>query len=251
MAVSATLAKIKGLSSQSTHSTPTPSPFVSSFSSLPKTTSTPAVKQSDTQSTFPTIAMPGPTPTPNPFPPIQKVQKPKQTESEDADTEKADKKLSQKEEEEAEFDYMNDVEARQRKLVEKHQKAKKREEEGGDDSHDDDDKKVTPQAAPQTVAPVKEVIQAPVFVPKPKPAPVIVEKPVEKIPDFPMQQIPSPFVDPPSNVAQKPEVPAQPPTQMTQSEVVRRALEKIQKEKDSKKQSLSLEPSLPTYIVKP
>lgn len=75
--------------------------------------------------------------------PIQKAQKPKQTESDDVEAEKVDKKLSQKEEEEAEFDYMNDVEARQRKLVEKHQKAKKKEEEAADDSHDDDDKKVT------------------------------------------------------------------------------------------------------------
>jgi len=33
------------------------------------------------------------------------------------------KKMSQEQEEQAEFDYMNDVEARQRKMVEKHQKA--------------------------------------------------------------------------------------------------------------------------------
>jgi hypothetical protein len=43
----------------------------------------------------------------------------------DDDLDKTVKKLSAKDEEEAEFDYMNDVEARQRKLVEKHQKATK------------------------------------------------------------------------------------------------------------------------------
>ena len=37
---------------------------------------------------------------------------------------------------------------------------------------------------------------------------------------------------------------------MSQNEVVRRALEKIQKEKDSKKQTVTVEPSLPTYTVK-
>lgn len=58
------------------------------------------------------------------------------------------KHLSQKEEEEAENDYMNDVEARQRKLVEKHQKAKKKEEDGDDDKDDDDDKKPSPVASP-------------------------------------------------------------------------------------------------------
>lgn len=52
-------------------------------------------------------------------------------------------------------------------------------------------------------------VMAPTYVPKSKPAPVI--KPVEKMPEFPMQQIPSPFVDPPSTVVQKPEPPAQAP----------------------------------------
>ena len=144
------MAKIKGLktASESSVTTPTPSSFTSSYNSLAKTASTPSVKQADTAASFPAIIMPGPTPSPNPFPiqPIQKAQKPKQADSEDIEPEKQDKKLSQKEEEEAEFDYMNDVEARQRKLVEKHQKAKKKEEEGADDKDDDDDKKVSAQA---------------------------------------------------------------------------------------------------------
>ena len=44
----------------------------------------------------------------------------KQVETED---EKPVKKMTQEQEEQAEFDYMNDVEARQRRMIEKHQKA--------------------------------------------------------------------------------------------------------------------------------
>lgn len=103
---------------------------------------------------FPSVVLPGPSPQEAPVPvhPIQKAQIPKKSENKD-DQDDADavvKHLSQKEEEEAEFDYMNDVESRQRKLVEKHQKAKLKEEDGDDEKDDDDEKK--PSLAP-TVAP--------------------------------------------------------------------------------------------------
>ena len=101
---------------------------------------------------FPSILLPSPTPQAAPVvnQPITKAQMPKKSENkDDADEDdvvvKPEKKLSQKEEEEAEFDYMNDVEARQRKLVEKHQKARKKEEDGSDS---DDEKKPSSQATP-------------------------------------------------------------------------------------------------------
>lgn len=59
---------------------------------------------------------------------------------------------------------MNDVESRQRKLVEKHQKAKMKEEDGDDEQDEDDDKRQSQAASP---------------------APKLVEKPV-KVPEMPV-----------------------------------------------------------------
>lgn len=92
---------------------------------------------------IPTPFLSGPSPQAAPVAanPITKVsshtqQAPKNKEKEDDDDlepVKVDKKLSAKEEEEAEFDYMNDVEARQRKLVEKQKKARLHEDDEPED----------------------------------------------------------------------------------------------------------------------
>ena len=179
-AVMATLNKLKGIkkAEEPAPFMSTPSPFVmppstqpaSQFSGISSTKLTDSTQaKSDAvkhtldmiaasknnnagSNSFPSILLPSPTPQAAPVvnQPITKAQMPKKSENkDDADEDdvvvKPEKKLSQKEEEEAEFDYMNDVEARQRKLVEKHQKAKKKEEDGSDS---DDEKKPSSQATP-------------------------------------------------------------------------------------------------------
>lgn len=57
---------------------------------------------------------------------------------------------------------MNDVESRQRKLVEKHQKAKLKEEDGDDEKDDDDDKRQSQAASPKLVEKPVKVPEMPV-----------------------------------------------------------------------------------------
>lgn len=121
--------------------------------------------------------------------------KPSQSESkndqDDLDDEKIAKHLSQKEEAEAEFDYMNDVEARQKRLVEKHQQAKKKEEHGDDF---EDEKPIVANPEPKSLT----------------------EK-ASGISDIPMQKVPSIFVDSPPAPVVKPPTPAPAPQAPTQA----------------------------------
>lgn len=118
---------------------------------------------------------------------------------------------------------MNDVEARQRKLVQKHQKAKMKEEDGDDEKSDDDEKKPSPA---------------------PTPAPKLVEKPV-KVPEMPVQKVPSIFVDQPAPAqksAAPPSIlstfsaPSAAPQQSEQSNVVQKTLEAIKKNQEAHKE---------------
>ena len=117
---------------------------------------------------------------------------------------------------------MNDVEARQRKLVEKHQKAKQKEEDGDDEKSDDDEKKQSPA---------------------PSPSPKLVEKPI-KVPEMPVQKVPSIFVDQPAPAQKNAASPSilstfSAPSAATQSSeqnnAVQKTLEAIKKNQEAHK----------------
>ena len=123
---------------------------------------------------------------------------------------------------------MNDVEARQRKLVEKHQKAKIKEE-IADDKDDDDDKKPSSTFTPA-------------------PAPKILEKAVKE-PEFPVQKTSSFFAEPAMTQpkAGSPVALSTSPSHISPSDIVHATLEKIKKEKAAEKEQPKPVASMPSF----